>query len=81
MKHLTTRTFDGEAGCILSDCEHYRYRLWREWDASRPALGFIMLNPSTADNRVNDDHAVPEASAGGKVRAAGSGEPVPAAFD
>ena len=41
---------DGEAGCILSDCEQDRYRLWREWDASRPALGFIMLNPSTADH-------------------------------
>ncbi|SCU73464.1 conserved hypothetical protein [Cupriavidus necator] len=54
MKHLTTQTFDGEAGCILSECEQYRYRLWREWDASRPALGFIMLNPSTADHQVND---------------------------
>jgi len=54
MKHLTTQTLDGEAGCILSDCEQYRYRLWREWDASRPALGFIMLNPSTADHQVND---------------------------
>ncbi|QRQ86297.1 DUF1643 domain-containing protein [Cupriavidus oxalaticus] len=54
MKHLTIQTLDGEAGCILSDCEQYRYRLWREWDASQPALGFIMLNPSTADHQVND---------------------------
>ncbi|KJK22082.1 hypothetical protein UB46_23480 [Burkholderiaceae bacterium 16] len=54
MKNLTTKTLDGEAGCILSDCEQYRYRLWREWDPSRPALGFIMLNPSTADHHVND---------------------------
>lgn len=54
MKHLTIPTIEGEAGCILSDCEQYRYRLWREWDKSRPALGFIMLNPSTADHQVND---------------------------
>lgn len=54
MKHLAAPTLDGEAGCILSDCEQYRYRLWREWDASRPVLGFIMLNPSTADHQVND---------------------------
>ncbi|KJK17751.1 hypothetical protein UB46_34660 [Burkholderiaceae bacterium 16] len=54
MKRLTTKTLDGEAGCILSDCEQYRYRLWRERDRSRPALGFIMLNPSTADHQVND---------------------------
>ncbi|MDW3685915.1 DUF1643 domain-containing protein [Cupriavidus sp. CV2] len=54
MKHLTTQSIDGEAGAILSDCEQYRYRLWREWDAARPALGFIMLNPSTADHQVND---------------------------
>lgn len=54
MKRLITQTIDGEAGCILSDCEQYRHRLWREWDASRPGLGFIMLNPSTADHQVND---------------------------
>ncbi len=54
MKHLTTPTLDGEAGAILSDCEQYRYRLWREWNRSQPALGFIMLNPSTADHQVND---------------------------
>jgi len=54
MKHLIETTLDGEAGCILSDCAQYRYRLWREWGTSRPALGFIMLNPSTADHLVND---------------------------
>jgi hypothetical protein len=34
----------------------YRYRLWREWNPStgkKPIL-FIMLNPSTADERVLD---------------------------
>ncbi|MBA4180792.1 MAG: hypothetical protein C0506_09410 [Anaerolinea sp.] len=32
----------------------YRYRLWREWDASLPAVTFIMLNPSTADATTDD---------------------------
>lgn len=54
MKRLIIQTRVGEAGATLSDCEQYRYRLWREWDRSRPALGFIMLNPSTADHQVDD---------------------------
>ncbi|CAJ0698587.1 hypothetical protein R11007_02835 [Ralstonia holmesii] len=54
MKYLTTATLTGEAGAILSDCEQYRYRLWREWERSLPVLGFIMLNPSTADHLEND---------------------------
>lgn len=53
MKRLIETTLDSEAGCILSDCEQYRYRLWRTWDSERPALGFLMLNPSTADHHVN----------------------------
>lgn len=32
----------------------YRYRLTRVWDASRPVVLFIMLNPSTADERADD---------------------------
>ncbi|WP_354678552.1 DUF1643 domain-containing protein [Cupriavidus plantarum] len=54
MKYLTETTLDGEYGCILSDCEQYRYRLWRRWNREQPALGFLMLNPSTADHLVND---------------------------
>ena len=54
MKHLITQSLDGEPGAILSDCEQYRYRLWREWDRRQPALGFIMLNPSTANHQVSD---------------------------
>jgi hypothetical protein len=54
MKHLISSHPDGEAGAIISDCDQYRYRLWRQWDASRPTLCFIMLNPSTADHEVND---------------------------
>lgn len=47
-------TLDDVAGAELSDCGHYRYLLWREWDAARPPLGWIMLNPSTADARQDD---------------------------
>ncbi len=32
----------------------YRYSLWREWDATAPRVGFVMLNPSRADAVVND---------------------------
>ena len=46
--------------CIFSPCRRYRYTLWREWtlpieqwDPSRYAV-FIGLNPSTADELVND---------------------------
>lgn len=46
--------------CIFSPCRRYRYTLWREWtlplerwDPSRYAV-FIGLNPSTADEVVND---------------------------
>ena len=33
----------------ISECGRYRYRLTRRWDESRPAVMFVMLNPSTAD--------------------------------
>lgn len=40
---------DDRRGAVFSDDREYRYRLWRTWDASRPACAFVMLNPSTAD--------------------------------
>ncbi|AEE50136.1 DUF1643 domain-containing protein [Haliscomenobacter hydrossis] len=43
-----------QKGAIMSDCENYRYQLWRIWDDSKPKLMFIMLNPSTADAQEND---------------------------
>ncbi|HVJ31605.1 MAG TPA: DUF1643 domain-containing protein [Terriglobia bacterium] len=32
----------------------YRRTLWRTWDPSKLSLGFIMLNPSTADGETDD---------------------------
>jgi hypothetical protein len=57
MQYLTDTALVGERGCILSDCGTYRYRLWREWDRSRPVIAFLMLNPSTADH-LADDQAI-----------------------
>ena len=38
----------------FSPCERYRYTLRRQWDASKPYVLFVMLNPSTADATQND---------------------------
>jgi hypothetical protein len=43
-----------ESLAVFSDCERYRYELHRVWNPERPALVFLMLNPSTADERMND---------------------------
>lgn len=40
------------SSAVLSDCGRYRYQLTRRW-ADGPVLGWVMLNPSTAD--ANDD--------------------------
>jgi len=39
----------GATGAVFSPCRKWRYLLWRQWDASKPAANFLMLNPSTAD--------------------------------
>jgi hypothetical protein len=38
----------------FSDCRRYRYALWRTWDPLEPGVLFVGLNPSTADEQVND---------------------------
>ncbi len=45
---------NASAGAVFSDCELYRYRLWRVWDNSKPKACFVMLNPSIADENQLD---------------------------
>lgn len=47
-------TYNDRTGAIISRCGFYRYRLWRRRDFDRPALLWVMLNPSTADEQSND---------------------------
>jgi hypothetical protein len=39
---------------VFSPDEKYRYLLSRMWDGTKPIVTFIMLNPSTATETVND---------------------------
>jgi hypothetical protein len=41
-------------GAIISDCGKYRFQLWRIWDAAKPKILWIMHNPSTADDELDD---------------------------
>lgn len=41
-------------GARFSECRRYRYSLWREWDTSKPCIVWCGLNPSTADEAVDD---------------------------
>lgn len=45
---------DDAAGAIFSDCDAYRYQLWRQWRPRKPVLVFCMLNPSTATHEISD---------------------------
>lgn len=38
----------------FSDCRRYRFSLSRTWDAGLKSALFVMMNPSTADEQVND---------------------------
>ena len=42
-----------ESGATLSDCERYRYHLWRRFGEGG-TVAFVMLNPSTADATADD---------------------------
>jgi hypothetical protein len=35
-------------------CRKYRYAIWLNWDETKPCAMIIDLNPSTADENVND---------------------------
>lgn len=50
---MIRRSPNPETGATFSDCEKYRYTLWRSWGVGDLA-NFIMLNPSTADESTND---------------------------
>ncbi len=41
-------------GAIFSEDRLYRYALWRVWNRNKPILLQIGLNPSKADERIND---------------------------
>jgi hypothetical protein len=41
-------------GAVFSTERHYRYALWRVWNADNGIVMFIGLNPSTANERDND---------------------------
>ena len=44
-----------EKSAILSADRKYRYVLTRIWDEAKPTVVFIGLNPSTADEEVDDE--------------------------
>lgn len=39
---------------VFSKDRKYRYVLHRRWDDTKPLIGFVGLNPSTADESIND---------------------------
>lgn len=43
-----------QRGALFDSTGQYRYHLWREWDRAAPRIGFIMLNPSRADDQIDD---------------------------
>ena len=44
------------SGAIFSPCKKYRYTLWRAWEIPEfpQVCLWIMLNPSVADEKIND---------------------------
>ncbi len=45
--------FQSEPAAVFSPCRKYRYELWRRWSPG-PYVAFIGLNPSTADESLDD---------------------------
>ncbi|QXE21229.1 hypothetical protein B5S50_08370 [Clostridium sp. 001] len=41
-------------GAVMDQSGKYRYSLWRIWNKNKPRATFIMLNPSTADDKIDD---------------------------
>ena len=59
MECVSTELADlyGGSGAEFSNCGMYRYMLWRTWIPGKPAVMFIGLNPSTA-NQIDDDPTI-----------------------
>ena len=49
----TVEPFKEKRGAIFSEDRQYRYILWRSWGTG-PMVMWLGLNPSTADERVDD---------------------------
>ncbi len=43
-----------DSGATFNEDRTHRYRCWRRWNADHPPLAWLMLNPSTADERILD---------------------------
>lgn len=43
------------SGAVFDKKRNYRYALMRIWDNSKPKVAFIGLNPSTANEKTNDN--------------------------
>ncbi len=41
-------------GASLDRSKRFRYQLWRTWNPEGPRIGFVGLNPSTADATTDD---------------------------
>jgi hypothetical protein len=52
--NLRTELTGRKNGAIFSDDRLYRYLLWRRWSNSLPLIFFVGLNPSTADETLDD---------------------------
>ena len=53
--HQRQNTVNGtEYGAIFDANARYRYSLWRAWSAYHPRIAFVLLNPSTADEQIDD---------------------------
>lgn len=51
---MVSYTCPDHSVAIFDSSHRYRYWLRRTWDSQRPTVNFIMLNPSTADDEVDD---------------------------
>lgn len=45
---------DTDNGALFSQCRKYRYALWRIWNKDKGLVMFICLNPSKADELIDD---------------------------